>query len=44
MSKARGGKAKTEAETAEREMAWAEAKDKDKSEIYRLANEARERA
>ena len=32
---------KAEAETADREMAWADAKDKEKAEIVRLDNKAR---
>ena len=35
---------KAKAETAERARAWAETKDKEKAEIARLADEAREKA
>ena len=44
MRKARDLKSKAEAETAERERAWYEAKYNGKAEIDRLADEAREKA
>ena len=37
-------RSRDEAETAERERAWTEAKDKEKAEIARLDDEAREKA
>ena len=44
MRKSREAKAKMEADAAKRARSWAKAKDKKKSEISRLADEAREKA
>ena len=44
MSKAREAKAKDEAETVEMARDWDKAKEKEKSKIYRIDTEAREKA
>ena len=44
MRKVREAKAKADSKTTERERSWSKAKDMDKAEIARLADEAKEKA